>query len=122
MKTTQAGLTTNLPRGQAWLRELHENGQEIHNAKDARDAKGAQTPYGDQAGKQETQELRKKSGNPPLRTCHAGRRGHTNYTKGILEGQRTRRVPFPLRDLYYYLATSSFLCTFFDLIHFRDCS
>ena len=24
--------------------------------------------------------------------------------------------------LHYYLATSSFLCAFFDLIHFRDCS
>ncbi len=28
----------------------------------------------------------------------------------------------PLPHPYYYLATSSFLCTFFDLIHFRDCS
>ena len=67
--------TTNLPRGQAWLRELHENGQEIHNAKDARDAKGAQTPYGDQAEKQETQELRKKSGNPSLRITRIARIG-----------------------------------------------
>ena len=53
---------------------------------------------------------------------HKGHRG----TAGLWDsdpGKVAAFFPIPFScPSYYYLATSSFLCTFFDLIHFRDCS